>query len=318
MEKLFKVLYAINKDRNKSQRDIATEVGLSIGTVNTIIRKLESEGFIIIDKMSNKFVYTITNEGYNVLEISNNENQLKKIKINDIRKNKISQAVILGAGYLEDFDCPVGFLYLGNDRIIDRMIKLLNKNGIEDIIIVAGYKYEYYEELAKKNNKIKIVINNDYKNTGTMKSLSLANKYIKNDFLLLESDIVFEEIAIIEALNHDCRDCMIITNLTGSGDEVLAEIRDGYVYKIGKDIHQFNKIDGEIMGITKISIDIYKKMLKELEHNENPYVNYEYTLMDVGRRFDIGYKKIDDLVWFEVDTKKQYNKLISNIYSYIK
>jgi choline kinase len=64
--------------------------------------------------------------------------------------NVVRQAVILGAGERKYFDRPIGFLELEDSTIIERLITLLNANGIGKIVIVTGYKKEYYEELAKK------------------------------------------------------------------------------------------------------------------------------------------------------------------------
>ena len=151
-----------------------------------------------------------------------------------------------------------------------------------------------------------------------MYSLSLAKEYIDDDFLLIENDMVFEERAITELLNNVNGDCILITSESGSGDEALVEIRDGYIYKISKDIHQFNKIDGEMIGISKISYDMFNKMIKLFVENRNPYLNYEYALMDIGRDYKIRYIKLDSLVWTEIDNEEHYNRTVRYIYPKLK
>ena len=59
-------------------------------------------------------------------------------------------------------------------------------------------------------------------------------------------------------------------------------------------------------------------MLDEYSKNKNPYINYEYTLLDVCRYYDVGYIKINDLIWAEVDNKDHYDKVINYIYPMIK
>ena len=49
----------------------------------------------------------------------------------------------------------------------------------------------------------------------------------------------------------------LFTNESGSGDEAFVEIRDNHLFKMSKDIHQFNRIDGEMIGLTKISYKLY-------------------------------------------------------------
>jgi thiamine kinase-like enzyme/choline kinase len=220
----------------------------------------------------------------------------------------INQAVILAAGERKMFDTPVGFLELEESTIIERIITILNTNGIDKIIITTGYKKEYYEELAKKRN-LTLVYCDKYKWTGTMSSLAQASEHIDGDFLLIESDMVFEERAISYLLNHPNRNCMLMTSESGSGDEVLVEIRNNAVYRLSKDIHQLNKIDGEFIGLSKISLEAYRQMLEDFKLNKNPYFYYEYSLVNLANKHKIGYEKIDDLVWSEIDSTEHYHNL---------
>ena len=97
---------------------------------------------------------------------------------------------------------------------------ILTENGIEKVVIVTGYKSEFYEEYAKNYNNIVLVKNEKYKWSGTMMSLSMAKDVIDDDFLLLENDMVFEERAIKEIIKSKDRDCMLITSESSSGDAV--------------------------------------------------------------------------------------------------
>ena len=317
MEKLFKILYIINKNEKVTQRELSDKSRLSIGGVNSIIKQLESENYINIEKESRKTCYKLTKKGIEFLEKCIQQEKSKKINLHDENIKKVKQAVILAAGQKKEFGKPVAFLQLEEKKIIDRFIELLTENGIEKIVIVTGYESKYYEEYAKNYSNITLVKNDRYKWTGTMTSLALVKDVIDDDFLLLENDMVFEERAIKKILKNKDRDCMIITSESGSGDEALVEIRDGYIYRMSKDIHQFNRIDGEMIGISKISYEVFNKMLEHFSHNKNPYLNYEYTLMDVGREYKIGYTKIDDLIWAEVDSVNHYEKLINRTYNRI-
>lgn len=314
MDKLHTILYKIKENQYISQTELSIKLGLSIVEVNNIIKELEDNSYIVIHMSKGKSIYKITKKGIENLEKQIEIQQKKTININQEKHKQITQAVILAAGKKEEFGKPVAFLEISEKLIIDRFMDILSENGIEKVIIVTGYKSEYYEEYAKNRNNIVLVKNNKYKWTGTMTSLSMVKDVIDDDFLLLENDMVFEERAIKEILKSKHKDCMIITSESGSGDEALVEIRDGYVYRMSKDIHQFNKIDGEMIGISKISYEVFQKMLEEFKYNVNPYLNYEYMLMDIGREYKIGYHKIDDLVWSEIDSLKHYDRFIHRIY----
>ena len=225
----------------------------------------------------------------------------------------ITTVVILAAGRRSDFDLPVAFLKIdGEITLIDRTISILLENDIENIIIVTGYKNDHFSNLTTKHPQIQIVQNENYQHTGTMKSLSLTKSLITSNFLLLESDIIFEVKAIKKLLANPEPDCMIITNESGSGDEALVEIRNNYIYNMSKDKHQLNKIDGEMIGISKISYKTFNKMLNRFKENRNPYLNYEYMLMDIKE--NIGFEKLGDLVWWEFDTKHHYSIFKKDLY----
>lgn len=314
IDKEFKVLEIINNNSTHSQRDIAASIDVSVGTVNSIIKQLVGKGFLETKKTGKSQHYIVKEEGVLFLEDYIRGSLKTKIVIPTKRHNKIKHAVILAAGERLDFKKPVGFLQLGRESIIERTITLLNECGIKDIIIVTGYESQYYEKLAKKYSHLILVKNRNYRWNGTMASLALAQQFISDDFLLIEGDIVFEKTALTHLLKNKNRNCLLITNESGSEDEVFVEIRDSFIYKMSKDRHQFNKIDGELTGISKISKDIFDKMITEYSSNTNPFYNYEYALLDVARTFSIGYIRLEGLIWTVIDTKWHYKNLINYIY----
>jgi choline kinase/predicted transcriptional regulator len=313
IDKEFKILEMLNKNSTFSQREIASLVDVSVGTVNSIIKQLVKKGYVVIKKTGNLQQYVVSKTGVLLLEDYIRGSLKKKIVIPTKKHNTIKQAVVLAAGERLDFKKPVGFLQLGKETIIERTITLLNECGIKDIIIITGYESHYYETLVKDNNNLILVKNENYRWNGTMASLALAQQFITDDFLLIEGDIVFEKTALVQLLENRNRNCLLITNQSGSEDEVFVEIRDNFIYKMSKDRHQFNNIDGELMGISKISKDIFDKMLSEFSHNTNPYFNYEYALLDVARTFSIGYLKLENLIWTVIDTRWHYKNLINYI-----
>lgn len=231
-------------------------------------------------------------------------------------ENKIKQAVILAAGERKDFDRPAGFLEIEDTIIINRLIRILQERGIERIIITAGYQSQYFENLDIDG--LEIVYSDKYKWTSTMYSLALTEQYVDDDIFLIEGDLIFEERVFDYLLEEETENCLVLVNESGSGDESLVETRDNKVYNISKDIHQLGKIDGEFIGMSKISLDTYKDMLLYFKQSENPYLSYEYVFMNVSDKHAFNYTKIDDLVWSEIDTLEHYENLKYKIYPKLK
>lgn len=313
LQHILRVLDVINREPKISQKKIAEYCGISTGKVNYIISDLVKKRYISSEKIGKQIKYYLEEDGLvfwqNELAIL----QKKKIKINQNGYKKINQAVILAAGSRKELEMPSGLLSIGDKILLNRNIEILNNYGIEKIVIISGYKKERFVPWSKHRG-LYFVENQEYKWTGSMASLACAKGIIDDDFLLIEDDILIEENAIRQVLQHPERDCVLITNESGSGDEAFVEIQEGHLYKISKDIHQLNRIDGEMIGVSKVSYEVFDKMLGVFACNQNPYVNYEYLLLDIARTYDIGYVKLQNVVWAEIDTKQQYEIVKNTVY----
>ena len=134
-------------------------------------------------------------------------------------KKQVTQAIILAAGMgsrLKELNqgAPKGFIRLGDVSIIEHSIKALLASGIEQIIIVTGYMDKYYENLSVQYPQIKTVRNEKFSETGTMYSLWCARNLVSADFILLESDLIFEIRAIREIVGSAYDDCILISGKT--------------------------------------------------------------------------------------------------------
>ena len=107
-------------------------------------------------------------------------------------------AVILAAGVgtrlkEEGKTKPKGFLHLGQRPIIQESIDKLLRAGIRQIIIVTGHHFKFYERLKESYpGIIETIYNSHYAGSGSMYSLYCARERLTEDFLLLESDIIYE------------------------------------------------------------------------------------------------------------------------------
>jgi len=312
------ILKVLNDNFNINQRELAKRTNMSLGKINAVLKDFTMEG--LIDRITNNrgTLYKVTEKGMKFLEENIASAKSTRLKLHEEEKKIVKQAVILAAGRAEEFGKPVGMLEIEDFKLIDRTLNILKENGITKIVIVTGYESSYYEECYKNSKNIILVKSDTYKWTGTMHSLSLAKDYIDDDFLLVENDLIFEKKAIKELAESENRDCILFTNESGSGDEAFVEIRDNHLFKMSKDIHQFNRIDGEMIGLTKISYKLYTMMLEEFKGNVNPYLNYEYVLLDVARNYNIGFVKIDDLAWGDADSTKEYEKIKNYLYPTIR
>lgn len=248
---------------------------------------------------------------------------------------KIKTAVILAAGMgtrLKDVTndmVPKGLIEINGKSLVERSIEKLRCLGIDKIYIVTGHLHEFYDELAKERQYIETRRNRKYKATGSMTSLSILEQELQEDFLLLESDIIYEVYGLIKVLNHESDDCILLSGKTNSGDECYVEIRDDNLYKISKNKDEIDNVYGELVGISKISIDLYKEMLKqykkfnysvsecenyyESENKSTKKYDYENAIFDAAKERKVGYLKIENLVWGEIDDKNHLRRIKKEI-----
>ena len=229
----------------------------------------------------------------------------------------ITQAIILAAGMgvrLKELNrgVPKGFISLGNDKpIIEHSIDALLACGIKDIIIVTGFMDKHYEKLRSRYPQIKTVRNEKYSETGTMYSLWCARNLVNTDFILLESDLIYEIRAIKELLESTSENSILISEKTDAGDEVYVEADDNWVKQISKDRKTLSSIVGEFIGISKLSYDFYLKLIQRAEEDfdSNKLISYDMDcFVAVAEKNHLGFLKIENLLWAEIDDVSQLNK----------
>jgi len=203
-------------------------------------------------------------------------------------------ALILAAGSGKRFnhDRPKGFIEINNKTLIATSIDKLTNNGYTNIVIVTGYKREYYEKL--KN--VTCIYNPNFKETGSAESLLIGLQYIQDLCVILESDIIYDE----KMLDIIQPDSILMSTLTYNTDEVYVELENEQVIGLSKD----KKTKNEFIGITALSKETIDVM------NSQPFdknSEYEDILITLGLNgIETKYK------WCEIDTTEQLKNAILN------
>lgn len=101
---------------------------------------------------------------------------------------KVDNAIIMAAGYsarcmpLSEI-MPKGLFRIKGERLIDREIEQLKSAGIDQIIVVTGYKHEMFDYLKDKYGVI-LVHNEFYNKYNNIGSLYVAKDYLANSYVL--------------------------------------------------------------------------------------------------------------------------------------
>lgn len=234
----------------------------------------------------------------------------------------IKTALIMAAGLGTRFGkmtetMPKGFVEVGGKSMIERSVETLIACGIEKIIIGTGYRKEKYEDLQKKYPQIETCFSPKYAETNSMYTLWNTRNQIGNDgFLLLESDLIFEEKAIRALLESPWEDIMLISSVTKFQDQYYVESDADNILTACSVIKEEIEAKGELVGIHKLSDSFYRKMCVEYEKivDDKPKLGYEYMLLSMSKEVSPVYVlKIDGLQWYEIDDEQDLKYAEENI-----
>ena len=215
---------------------------------------------------------------------------------------------------------PKGFLRLGDAPIIEESIARLTACGIERFVIVTGHVAEQYEQLAARlGGAIETVHNPRYADSGSMYSLVCARELLDEDFLLLESDLVFERRAVELTLGAPDRDALLVSDFTEAGDEVYVEVDDGgRLVNMSKDRSELGeRVVGELVGITKVSKALLEAMIEVSlpRFDETFFVDYETdALVAAAREHPVPCLVASELVWAEIDDEAALARAKQSVY----
>ena len=206
---------------------------------------------------------------------------------------------------------PKGFVEVQGSPMVTRSIETLVSCGIERIVIGTGYKKEVYEALKAKYPQIDCCYSPRYAETNSMYTLYNSRQAIdQDDFLLLESDLIFEKKAILSLLACEHPDVMLISSLTKFQDQYFVEFDTNHVLTNCSVKKEELDVKGELVGIHKISNSFYQQMCIDYQQivEEKPKLGYEYELLHMSQSIlPVHVLKIENLKWYEIDDEQDLN-----------
>ncbi len=205
--------------------------------------------------------------------------------------------------------------------IIERALRILDKKNLSRIVIVVGYKgdklIEFVNTLGIKT-PIVFIDNPIYDKTNNIYSLALAKEYLcKEDTLLLESDIVFEE-SVVDALLCSPRETLALVDKFESW-------MDGTCMILGEDDTILDFIPGKFLKFSEKenyykTVNIYKFSANfslktyvpfltayETAMGENEYYESVIKLISMLETKEIRAKRLSGEIWYEIDNIQDLN-----------
>ena len=163
------LVFLEGKTGGQSQREIATETNMSVGSVNKTLGELSELGYIVAGR--------ITEGGRQALE-----------------PYRVKRAVIIAAGFGSrlvpiTLNTPKPLVRVKGKRIIDSLLDAVVAAGIEEIYIVRGYLAEQFDQLLHKYPTIKFLENPVYNETNNISSVYVARHLLAGSYIF-EADLL--------------------------------------------------------------------------------------------------------------------------------
>jgi choline kinase len=184
------------------------------------------------------------------------------------------QAIILAAGLSKRLrpltdTTPKCLLTIGGKTLLEMTIDNILKNGINEFIMVTGYRENMIKEFIGQRYprlNIRYLTNSDYENNNNSYSLWMTKDYVTGDSLLLDSDILFDYRIISKLLESPHIDSLAVNTSHKLDEEEIKVIIDSAnkIQHIGKHLDPAECF-GESIGIERFSLQLFTRLVAVLE-----------------------------------------------------
>lgn len=245
------------------------------------------------------------------------------------------RAIILAAGKGERLypltrNTPKSLLDIGNGiSLIENQLVSLEQAGINDVVIVVGYRADQIEakinSFCENNCRVNTVYNPFFDISNNLISLWTAINYMNDDFLIINGDDIFQPQIIreLKKISYDKEICMTVSRKNSyEFDDMKVITKDDKVLRVSKEISS-DEANGESIGIIRVvgkSKKIFTKYLagavRDCRNRDKFYLEIFQKIMDDG--WPVYFFEVDAKSWAEVDFHPDLQFVRSNVDAFTK
>ena len=227
---------------------------------------------------------------------------------------RVTTALLLAAGigsrlYPLTQNEPKCLTIVNGMSILERLISSLNQHGFKRLVVITGHFENHIRDfLGNQVGDITIdyIFSPLYKTTNNIYSLWMAREVINEPFLLLESDLVFDE-SLLDAMLYPDR--IAVAKMQSWMDGTCVTINQSQQVKafLAGNAYSFGDIKYKTVNIYSISLASWHCIVKKLDqHISDGIVNdyYETVFADMIADGSLFFKIVsfDGKPWYEIDT----------------
>ena len=239
--------------------------------------------------------------------------------MSNITQTAVILAAGLGSRMINNQDVPKPLIPLNGIPMLTRTINTLVSAGINQIVVVTGYRSEDIEKTLKElkidNLNIKTVFNPEYKKANGVSVLS-ASSMVKTNFILTMSDHLLDKEIVITAINTPPKNGVVLcidkklNTIFDMDDATKVVTLDNKIIEIGKELTEFNSVD---TGVFHASPSLFETL--EKEYNKNQDCSLSDGILSLAKQGNAFTADIKDKLWQDVDTPEMFKEaenMISN------
>lgn len=201
---------------------------------------------------------------------------------------------------------------IGNEKLIQYTIRMLNQKGITDIAMVLGYRADIIKETLKDYD-VKYYYNPFFDVTNSIASSWFAKDFLDDDIIIMNADVFLEEKLFDYILLQKESPVMFADSSRKEEADYKFKFENGVLLKYGKEL-EGDDISGEYVGIGKFSKDFLKEFIPQLEKmiNEQQHsVWWENVVYEISEQKDIYINDVKGMFWAEVDYIEDYERILN-------
>jgi len=227
---------------------------------------------------------------------------------------RVTTALLLAAGigsrlYPLTRNKPKCLTIVNAMSILERLIFGLNQHGFKRLVVITGHFENHIRDfLGNQAGDITIdyIFSPLYKTTNNIYSLWMARKIINEPFLLLESDLVFDE-SLLDAMLYPDRIAVAKMQPWMNGTCVTINKSQQVKVFLAGNADSFGEIKYKTVNIYSISLTSWHCIVKKLDqHISDGKVNdyYETVFAEMIADGSLSFKIVsfDGKPWYEIDT----------------
>ena len=235
--------------------------------------------------------------------------------------NKVERAIIMAAGLGKRMkpvsdDIPKPLIQVNGARMIDTVIDALISNGIEDIVVVVGYKKEQFKVLLDKYSNIELVENQYYDTCNNISSLYSVRAKLDRPCIILDGDqIIYNPKILSKDFNYSGYSASYTESET---DEWLMQNENGFVTSCSRtggnkgwqlfSISRWTKDDA--ICLSRFVTEEFNKGNRQIYWDDIPmfvhFKDFKLSITEISKEDIIEIDSYDELCELD-DTYKNYS-----------